>query len=57
MSKEWRSKIPGLSSLGDTSSPFFLWLEDREVKGGVSGSPDIENSPLIPLCMLLSILE
>lgn len=54
MSKEWISKIPGLSSLGDTPSPFFRWLEDRELNGGVEGSAEGKDSPF---CMLRSSLE
>jgi hypothetical protein len=37
VSKECRSKSPGLNSFGE-SSPFFLWLEALELTGGVVGS-------------------
>lgn len=37
VSKECRSKSPGLNSFGDCS-PLFLWLEGRELTGGVEGS-------------------
>ena len=55
MSKEWRSRIPGLSSFGDTSPTFRRWLDDGLDPSGVDASKEQEENS--PYCMLLSILE
>lgn len=58
VSKEWRSKIPGLSWPADMESfPFLLWLEDHEPKAEIGGSTDKKSSPSVPLFTPRTALE
>lgn len=58
VSKEWRSKIPGLNWPADMESfPFLLWLKDHEPNADVGGSTDKKSSPLVPLFTPRTALE
>lgn len=49
LSTEWRSRKPGLSSVGDTpSSPDFLKLDDLDPTGVIKASDGVHRSlPLL----------